>query len=118
MCVLGYFEQTSKRRFAQQRVAIGQSLGRSHERGVERFLLSVAGPTEQVLTRLFGAVPLLCESAFGRLLEVTQDGTQCWEYVCPWFAQYPEQAARGFFPAESNALFRAYKYAKEQIPWL
>ena len=68
--------------------------------------------------RLPNGNTLLCESAFGRLLEVTSDGTQCWEYVCPWFAQYPEKDARDFFPAESNALFRAYKYAPEEIPWL
>ena len=68
--------------------------------------------------RLPNGNTLLCESAFGRLLEVTSDGTQCWEYVCPWFAQYPEPGAKSFFPAESNALFRAYKYRKDHLPRL
>ena len=68
--------------------------------------------------RLPNGNTLVCESAFGRLIEVTPSGQQCWEYVCPYFAYYPEKAAKDFFPVESNALFRAYKYAPEEIPWL
>lgn len=68
--------------------------------------------------RLPNGNTLLCESAFGRLLEINTDNQVCWEYVCPYFSYYPEQEARDFFPVESNALFRAYKYAPEEIPWL
>jgi hypothetical protein len=68
--------------------------------------------------RLPNGNTLLCESAFGRLLEINTDNEVCWEYVCPYFAAYPEKEARDFFPIESNALFRAYKYAPEEITWL
>jgi hypothetical protein len=68
--------------------------------------------------RLPNGNTLLCESACGRLIEINTKNEVCWEYVCPYFSQYPEPAARDFFPAESNALFRAYKYAPEEIPWL
>ena len=78
---------------------------------------------------------LLCEAAFGRIIEITKEGEICWEYVreyllrrigiflrilqvTPYFAAYPEVEARKMFPMESNALFRAYKYAAEEIPWL
>jgi len=68
--------------------------------------------------RLPNGNTLLCESGFGRLFEVTQDGTICWEYVNPHFAPYPDEATAAIFPGESNALFRAYRYAAEDIPWL
>ncbi|WVQ76506.1 hypothetical protein IAR50_006175 [Cryptococcus sp. DSM 104548] len=68
--------------------------------------------------RLPNGNTLLCESAFGRVVEVTSEGKQVWEYVCPFFAVYPEKEAAGFYPTESNALFRAYKYSRKQIPWL
>ncbi|KAH7260861.1 ASST-domain-containing protein [Fusarium redolens] len=68
--------------------------------------------------RLANGNTLLCESAFGRLFEVTQDGYVCWEFINPHFAPYPDQATAKIFPGESNALFRAYRYSLEEIPWL
>ena len=68
--------------------------------------------------RLSNGNTLLCESAFGRLIEINKNQEVCWEYVCPYFASYPEQEARDFFPIESNALFRAYKYSADELPWL
>ncbi|CAG9987827.1 unnamed protein product [Clonostachys byssicola] len=68
--------------------------------------------------RLPNGNTLLCESAFGRLFEVTKDGYICWEYINPHFAAYPDQATAKIFPGESNALFRAYRYSLEEIPWL
>jgi hypothetical protein len=68
--------------------------------------------------RLSNGNTLLCESAFGRLFEVTKDGYICWEYINPHFAAYPDEATAKIFPGESNALFRAYRYSLEEIPWL
>lgn len=65
--------------------------------------------------RLDNGNTLLCESAFGRIFEVTRDGYVCWEYVNPHFAAYPEEATRKIFPGESNALFRAYGYSADKI---
>lgn len=68
--------------------------------------------------RLANGNTLLCESGFGRLFEVTPDGYICWEYLNPHFAPYPDEATAKLFPGESNALFRAYRYSLEEIPWL
>lgn len=68
--------------------------------------------------RLANGNTLLCESAFGRLFEVTRDGHICWEYVNPHFAPYPDQVTAGIFLGESNALFRAYRYSLDEVPWL
>jgi hypothetical protein len=68
--------------------------------------------------RLANGNTLLCESAFGRLFEVTKDGYICWEYINPHFAPYPDSVTANIFPGESNALFRAYRYSLEEIPWL
>jgi hypothetical protein len=65
--------------------------------------------------RLGNENTLLCESAFGRIFEVTKDGYVCWEYVNPHFAAYPEEETRKIFPGESNALFRAYGYSADEI---
>lgn len=68
--------------------------------------------------RLANGNTLLCESAFGRIFEVTPDGYVCWEYVNPYFAPYPDTATAKIFPGDSNALFRAYRYSLDEIPWL
>lgn len=68
--------------------------------------------------RLANGNTLLCESAFGRLFEVTADGYICWEYINPHFAPYADDETANIFPGESNALFRAYRYSLEEIPWL
>jgi len=46
-------------------------------------------------------------------------GETVWEYVVPYFAPWqvpgePLELARG----EQNSIFRAFRYAREQIPWL
>jgi hypothetical protein len=68
--------------------------------------------------RLANGNTLINEAAFGRIFEVTEDGTVCWEYVNPYFAIYKVPQLAAVFKNESNALFRAYKYSKEEIPWL
>ena len=65
--------------------------------------------------RLANGNTLLCESAFGRIFEVTREGYVCWEYVNPHFEAYPEEETRLIFPGESNALFRAYGYSADEI---
>ncbi|KAI8336816.1 PQQ repeat-containing enzyme [Chlamydoabsidia padenii] len=61
---------------------------------------------------------LVNEAAFGRIFEVTVDGTLVFEYINPYFNQYTVPELLPAFPHESNALFRAYKYTKDQLSWL
>lgn len=62
---------------------------------------------------------LVCESAFGRVFEIDSEGDICWEWINPIFAKYREAVfSHNGFPGESNAMFRAYKYRPDQIPWL
>lgn len=68
--------------------------------------------------RLANGNTLLCESAFGRIFEVTKEGYTCWEYLNPHFAPYPDKETTKIWSGESNALFRAYRYSLEEIPWL
>ncbi|MFB7104876.1 aryl-sulfate sulfotransferase [Streptomyces hydrogenans] len=68
--------------------------------------------------RLPNGNTLVTDSPSGRLFEVTKDGYLCWEYVVPHFAGYRESEVRGLFPSEPNAVFRAYRYAAADIPWL
>lgn len=82
-------------------------------------------PSEAFFTSFMGAVQrlpggntLITESAFGRVFEVTREGRVCWEFVVPQFAEYVDPILARAFPGESNALFRAYRYGAEDIPWL
>ncbi len=58
------------------------------------------------------------ESATGRLFEVTPAGEVVWEYVIPWFAEYPDAAARKTGPGLLNSVFQTFRYAREQLPFL
>lgn len=58
------------------------------------------------------------ESSTGRLFEVTPAGQVVWEYVIPWFAEYPDAAARKTGPGQLNSVFQTFRYAAHQIPWL
>ena len=42
----------------------------------------------------------------------------CWEYVVPYFSAYQDEAAAQAFPDTTNAIFRAYRYRPEEVPWL
>lgn len=72
--------------------------------------------------RLQNGNTLITEAAFGRVFEVTKQGKLCWEYVNEDFADYSGldggKEISGIFDYAANALFRAYKYTPEQIPWL
>lgn len=57
--------------------------------------------------RLPNGNTLICEASFGRLFEVTTDGEIVWEYVNPYFGGRPN--------AETNEVFRAYRYSPEEI---
>jgi len=53
------------------------------------------------------------------LFEVTLEREVVWEYVNPYFG--PQQVTSDRSPAlvgEQNAVFRAFRYAREEIPWL
>ena len=57
--------------------------------------------------RLPNGNTLINEASFGRLFEVTEDGEIVWEYVNPFFGGPPN--------AETNEVFRAYRYSAEEI---
>lgn len=85
-----------------------------NDRSKERFYSPFMGSAQ----RLPKGNTFVCESAFGRLLEIDDENNICWEYISPYLQEYEEKHVRDIFPAESNALFRAYKYTPEQVPWL
>jgi len=69
--------------------------------------------------RLPNGNTLITEGAFGRIFEVTKAGEIVWEYINPHFASREiagEKApvSRG----EQNSVFRAFRYAPEELPWL
>ncbi|KAF2270505.1 PQQ enzyme repeat protein [Lojkania enalia] len=71
--------------------------------------------------RLKNENTLITEAAFGRIFEVTKKGELVWEYINPDFADYKGLDAKEiekYFDYPANALFRAYKYAPHEIPWL
>ncbi len=68
--------------------------------------------------RLPNGNTLITEAAFGRIFEITAEGRICWEYVVPTFTTYPDPDTAEVFPSLSNAIFRAYRYAAQDIPWL
>ena len=57
--------------------------------------------------RLPNGNTLIDEGAFGRFFEVTPEGDVVWEYVNPYFGGPPK--------AQTNAVFRAYRYTAEEI---
>jgi hypothetical protein len=82
-------------------------------------------PRENFFTALMGAAQrlangntLITESMFGRLFEVDRDGRVCWEYVVPYFSAYHDEETARLFPEVTNAVFRAYRYTPDEVPWL
>jgi hypothetical protein len=67
--------------------------------------------------RLENGNTFICESAFGRLFEVTPEGETVWEYVIPFFAPYPKDVGP-YITGEHNSVFRAHRYAASAISWL
>ncbi|MDF3294175.1 aryl-sulfate sulfotransferase [Streptomyces silvisoli] len=85
-----------------------------HDPAREAFFAPFMGSAQ----RLPNGNTLVTDSPSGRLFEVTADGYLCWEYVVPYFGAYRESEVRALFPAEPNAVFRAYRYPPEELPWL
>ena len=54
--------------------------------------------------RLWNDNTMICESAFGRIFEVTPEGETVWEYVIPDFAEYPEPLNK-FITGKHNSCF-------------
>jgi hypothetical protein len=68
--------------------------------------------------RLHNGNTHITESATGRLFEVTPAGEVVWEYIIPWFAEYPDPAARKTGGGRLNSVFQTFRYSDEQVPWL
>lgn len=70
--------------------------------------------------RLPNGNTFICESAFGRLFEVTPEREIVWEYLNPYRSRYPASSrVSEIFKNESSAMFRAYKYEKSVVaPYL
>ena len=67
--------------------------------------------------RLPNGNTLITEGSFGRLFEVTSDGEVVWEYVNPYFGVRSTDSAP-VAGGEQNSVFRAFRYTREEIPWL
>ncbi|WP_019632390.1 aryl-sulfate sulfotransferase [Actinomadura atramentaria] len=85
-----------------------------HDPSREAFFAPFMGAAQ----RLPNGNTLVTDSPGGRIFEVTSDGYLCWEYVVPHFGGYREPEVGKIFPAEGNALFRAYRYSADELPWL
>ncbi|MFF2503768.1 arylsulfotransferase family protein [Streptomyces sp. NPDC058067] len=92
----------------------GKVVWEYHDPAREFFFAPFMGSAQ----RLPNGNTLVTDSPSGRLFEVTRDGYLCWEYVVPYFAGYRESEVRGLFPSEPNAVFRSYRYAASELPWL
>lgn len=68
--------------------------------------------------RLWNGNTHITESATGRLFEVTPLGEVVWEYIIPWFAEYPDESARRTGPGLVNSVFQTHRYHSSAIPWL
>ena len=68
--------------------------------------------------RLPNGNTLITEGNFGRFFEVTTEGEIVWEYVNPYFASRKSDNTPALAQGENNAVFRAFRYAAEEIPWL
>ncbi len=64
--------------------------------------------------RLWNGNTHITDAASGRLFEVTAQGRIVWEYVIPFFGEYPG-AAHQFQPGAQNTTFKTYRYSKEQV---
>ena len=60
--------------------------------------------------RLWNGNTLVCESAFGRIFEVTPLCEVVWEYIIPEFSKYPHPLNE-FITGEHNSCFKAHRYS-------
>ncbi len=94
--------------------ATGKVAWEYHDPAREAFFAPFMGSAQ----RLPNGNTLITDSPAGRLFEVTARGELCWEYVVPQFGGYHEEEVGALFPAQHNAVFRAYRYGAGQLPWL
>ncbi|WP_067490925.1 aryl-sulfate sulfotransferase [Actinomadura hibisca] len=92
----------------------GKVVWEYHDPSREAFFAPFMGAAQ----RLPNGNTLVTDSPGGRIFEVTAEGYLCWEYVVPYFGGYREAEVGRLFPAEGNALFRAYRYSAAELPWL
>jgi len=76
----------------------------------EEFPFNFYSPRISNAQRLPNGNTLINEGSFGRFFEVTREGEVVWEYVNPYFG--PASAAP---KAQSNTVFRAYRYTDEEV---
>ncbi|WP_274916739.1 arylsulfotransferase family protein [Streptomyces sp. WZ-12] len=94
--------------------ATGEVVWEYHDPAREAFFAPFMGSAQ----RLPNGNTLVTDSPAGRLFEVTAEGRVCWEYVVPEFGGYREPEVGALFPTQNNAVFRAYRYAAAELPWL
>ncbi|MFD4411438.1 aryl-sulfate sulfotransferase [Streptomyces sp. NPDC058476] len=68
--------------------------------------------------RLPNGNTFIAEGSFGRLFEVTPDSDVVWEYVVPYFGAFGTGVGLESSRGAQNAVFRAYRYGPEYVPWL
>ena len=64
--------------------------------------------------RLWNGNTHITDAANGRLFEVTPQGRIVWEYVIPFFGEYPG-VARQYQPGAQNTTFKTYRYSQDQV---
>lgn len=64
--------------------------------------------------RLWNGNTFICESAFGRLFEVTPEGKVVWEYIIPHFEEYP-RPLNSFITGLHNSCFKAHRYPERSL---
>ena len=80
----------------------------------EGIVTSFYSPRVSNAQRLPNGNTLIAEGVFGRLFEVTPDGSVVWEYVNPYFG--PRIADQANKPeVHVNQVFRAYRYSAAEI---
>jgi hypothetical protein len=82
------------------------------------FISSFYTPYMGSAQRLWNGNTHITESATGRLFEVTPAGEVVWEFVIPWFDEYPDADARRTGGGITNSVFQTFRYEASRLPWL
>ena len=64
--------------------------------------------------RLWNDNTFICESAFGRLFEVTPEAETVWEYVIPDFGEYPDPLNK-FITGKHNSCFKCTSLSRRNV---
>ena len=49
---------------------------------------------------------------------MTPAGEVVWEFVIPWFDEYPDADARRTGGGITNSVFQTFRYEASRLPWL